>query len=354
MLACKIYAFNAANNALSAVSSLGIIIITLTVGIYVGNIKRGKAKTESTVSKVESSNPAVSNASNVSLYEKSNDDAEDIIISVKNMKKSFGQLHVLKDISIDIKNGEKITIIGPSGCGKSTFLRCLNCMEDPTGGSIFFQGDDIADVRVNINTHREKIGMVFQQFNLFNNKSVVQNIMLAPVYVGLRNRRRAVAKNFFIKLANLFRKKEKKKELIPITESKAQIKARAYERAKMLLERIGLSEKENAYPSTLSGGQKQRIAIARALAMNPKVMLFDEPTSALDPEMVGEVLALMKDLADEGMTMVIVTHEIGFAREVSDRVIFMDEGYIKEEGTPEAIFKNPQDERLKDFLSKVL
>ena len=354
MLACKIYAFNAANNALSAVSSLGIIIITLTVGIYVGNIKRGKAKTESTVSKVESSNPAVSNASCVSLYEKSNDDAEDIIISVKNMKKSFGQLHVLKDISIDIKNGEKITIIGPSGCGKSTFLRCLNCMEDPTGGSIFFQGDDIADVRVNINTHREKIGMVFQQFNLFNNKSVVQNIMLAPVYVGLRNRRRAVAKNFFIKLANLFRKKEKKKELIPITESKAQIKARAYERAKMLLERIGLSEKENAYPSTLSGGQKQRIAIARALAMNPKVMLFDEPTSALDPEMVGEVLALMKDLADEGMTMVIVTHEIGFAREVSDRVIFMDEGYIKEEGTPEAIFKNPQDERLKDFLSKVL
>ena len=354
MLACKIYAFNAASNALSAVSSLGIIIITLTVGIYVGNIKRGKAKTESPVSKVESSNPAVSNASCVSLYEKSNDDAEDIIISVKNMKKSFGQLHVLKDISIDIKNGEKITIIGPSGCGKSTFLRCLNCMEDPTGGSIFFQGDDIADVRVNINTHREKIGMVFQQFNLFNNKSVVQNIMLAPVYVGLRNRRRAVAKNFFIKLANLFRKKEKKKELIPITESKAQIKARAYERAKMLLERIGLSEKENAYPSTLSGGQKQRIAIARALAMNPKVMLFDEPTSALDPEMVGEVLALMKDLADEGMTMVIVTHEIGFAREVSDRVIFMDEGYIKEEGTPEAIFKNPQDERLKDFLSKVL
>ena len=354
MLACKIYAFNAANNALSAVSSLGIIIITLTVGIYVGNIKRGKAKTEPTVSKVESSNPAVSNASCVSLYEKSNDDAEDIIISVKNMKKSFGQLHVLKDISIDIKNGEKITIIGPSGCGKSTFLRCLNCMEDPTGGSIFFQGDDIADVRVNINTHREKIGMVFQQFNLFNNKSVIQNIMLAPVYVGLRNRRRAVAKNFFIKLANLFRKKEKKKELIPITESKAQIKARAYERAKMLLERIGLSEKENAYPSTLSGGQKQRIAIARALAMNPKVMLFDEPTSALDPEMVGEVLALMKDLADEGMTMVIVTHEIGFAREVSDRVIFMDEGYIKEEGTPEAIFKNPQDERLKDFLSKVL
>ena len=277
---------------------------------------------------------------------------EEIILSVKNMKKSFGQLDVLKDISIDIKNGEKITIIGPSGCGKSTFLRCLNCMEDPTGGSIFFQGDDIADVRVNINTHREKIGMVFQQFNLFNNKSVVENIMLAPVYVGLRNLRRAKCKNLFIKFANLFRKK--KRELIPITETKAQIKERAYENAKMLLERIGLVDKENAYPSTLSGGQKQRIAIARALAMNPKVMLFDEPTSALDPEMVGEVLDLMKDLANEGMTMVIVTHEIGFAREVSDRVIFMDEGYIKEEGTPEEIFKNPKDERLKDFLSKVL
>ena len=276
----------------------------------------------------------------------------DVIISVRNMKKSFGQLHVLKDISIDIKNGEKITIIGPSGCGKSTFLRCLNCMEDPTGGSIFFQGVDIADVRVNINTHREKIGMVFQQFNLFNNKSVVQNIMLAPVYVGLRNLRRAKTKNAVIKLTNLFRKK--KLETVPITETKAQIKDRAYKRAMELLERIGLSEKENAYPSTLSGGQKQRIAIARALAMNPKVMLFDEPTSALDPEMVGEVLSLMKNLADEGMTMVIVTHEIGFAREVSDRVIFMDEGYIKEEGTPDEIFKNPQDERLKDFLSKVL
>ena len=353
MIACKIYAFNAGNNALSAVSSLCIIIITLTVGIYAGNIKRGGNNQKAVAkTKVTPDKPDVNKISKVSLYEKGNDVSEDIIISVKNMKKSFGQLDVLKDISIDIKNGEKITIIGPSGCGKSTFLRCLNCMEDPTGGSIFFQGDDIADVRVNINTHREKIGMVFQQFNLFNNKSVIQNIMLAPVYVGLRNLRRAKAKNFFIKLANLFRKK--KKALIPITESKAQIKARAYERAKMLLERIGLSEKENAYPSTLSGGQKQRIAIARALAMSPKVMLFDEPTSALDPEMVGEVLDLMKDLADEGMTMVIVTHEIGFAREVSDRVIFMDEGYIKEEGTPDEIFKNPKDERLKDFLSKVL
>ena len=312
-----------------------------------GKVKTDKA--ENTVISAPVSKPA---SSNVSLYEKNGNEDEDIILSVKNMKKSFGPLEVLKDISIDIKNGEKITIIGPSGCGKSTFLRCLNCMEDPTGGSIFFQGDDIADVRVNINTHREKIGMVFQQFNLFNNKSVIQNIMLAPVYVGLRNLRRAKAKNFFRKLFNLFRKK--KRELIPITETKSEIKARAYARAKMLLERIGLSEKENAYPSTLSGGQKQRIAIARALAMSPKVMLFDEPTSALDPEMVGEVLDLMKNLADEGMTMVIVTHEIGFAREVSDRVIFMDEGYIKEEGTPEAIFKNPQDERLKDFLSKVL
>jgi len=277
---------------------------------------------------------------------------KEIVLDVCGLTKSFGDNQVLKGVDLKVHKGEVIAILGPSGCGKSTFLRCLNCLEDSSGGSVIFDGENLADFKVDINKHRQKIGMVFQQFNLFNNKTIIQNIMLAPVYVGLRNLRSAKCKNVFIKFANLFRKK--KRELIPITETKAQIKERAYENALVLLERIGLSDKEKAYPSTLSGGQKQRIAIARALAMNPKVMLFDEPTSALDPEMVGEVLDLMKDLAKEGMTMVIVTHEIGFAREVSDRVIFMDEGYIKEEGTPEEIFKNPKDERLKDFLSKVL
>ena len=274
------------------------------------------------------------------------------IISIRGMKKDFGDNHVLRGIDLDVKYGEQITIIGPSGCGKSTFLRCINCMEDPTAGSIFFRGADLADTRVNINTHREHIGMVFQQFNLFNNKTVLGNIMLAPVYVGVRNYRRAARKNFFTKIGNLFRKE--KRPLIEITETPKQIKERARERAMELLNRIGLTDKADAYPSTLSGGQKQRIAIVRALAMNPQVMLFDEPTSALDPEMVGEVLDLMKSLAEDGMTMIIVTHEMGFAREVSDRVLFMDEGLIKEQGTPEEVFKTPKDPRLQDFLSKVL
>ena len=276
----------------------------------------------------------------------------DNIISVKGLKKDFGDIQVLKGVDLDIKNGEVITIIGPSGCGKSTFLRCLNCMEDPTGGSIFFQGEDIADTSVNIDTHREKIGMVFQQFNLFNNKTVIENIMLAPVYVGVRNLKRAKRKNNSIKFKNLFRKE--KLELIEITESAAEIKNNAYENAIKLLRRIGLEEKADAYPATLSGGQKQRIAIVRALAMNPKVMLFDEPTSALDPEMVGEVLDLMKELAREGMTMVCVTHEMGFAREVSDRVLFMYEGVIAENGTPEEVFDHPKSPRLCQFLSSIL
>ena len=276
----------------------------------------------------------------------------DNIISVRGLAKDFGDIKVLKGVDLDIKNGEVITIIGPSGCGKSTFLRCLNCMEDPTGGSIIFQGEDIADQKVNIDTHREKIGMVFQQFNLFNNKTVIENIMLAPVYVGVRNLKRAKRKNAFIKLTNAFKKE--KVELIEITETKAQIKANAHENAVKLLKRIGLEEKADSYPATLSGGQKQRIAIIRALAMNPKVMLFDEPTSALDPEMVGEVLDLMKELARDGMTMVCVTHEMGFAREVSDRVLFMYEGVIAEDGTPEEVFDNPKSPRLCQFLSSIL
>ena len=276
----------------------------------------------------------------------------DPILSVRGLKKSFDDNQVLNGIDIDVANGEKIAIIGPSGCGKSTFLRCLNCMEDPTGGSIIFDGVDIADVRVNINTHREHIGMVFQQFNLFNNKTVIQNIMLAPVYVKLRDLRRAKRSNFFNKVANVFRKE--KKALIEITTNKAAIKSEAREKAIELLKRIGLEEKADVYPSTLSGGQKQRIAIVRALAMNPEVILFDEPTSALDPEMVGEVLDLIKELADEGMTMVIVTHEMGFAREVADRIIFMSEGVICEEGTPEQVFDNPQNPRLQQFLKAVL
>ena len=277
---------------------------------------------------------------------------EGIILSARDLKKSFGDTEVLRGLNLDIRNGEVIAIIGPSGCGKSTFLRCLNCMEDPTSGSIFFEGDDIADVRVDINKHREKIGMVFQQFNLFNNKTVIENIMLAPVYVGVRNYKQAKKANRRIKFSNHFRKD--KKELLPLPTPPAEIIAQAKENAQTLLRRIGLEEKANVYPSTLSGGQKQRIAIVRALAMNPKVMLFDEPTSALDPEMVGEVLDLIKELANEGMTMVIVTHEMGFAREVADRVLFMDGGRITEEGTPEEIFKTPKNPRLQEFLSKVL
>ncbi len=274
------------------------------------------------------------------------------ILSVNGLKKNFGELEVLTGVNLDIREGEHIAIIGPSGCGKSTFLRCLNCMEDPSGGSIIFEGENLADMNVDINRHREKIGMVFQQFNLFNNKTVVENIMLAPVYVRVRNLNRAKRYNRWLWLRNLFR--EEKLAPVEITTTKAQIVAEESERAMNLLKRIGLEEKANVYPSTLSGGQKQRVAIVRALAMNPEVILFDEPTSALDPEMVGEVLDLMKSLADEGMTMVIVTHEMGFAREVADRVLFMDGGKIVEEGTPEEVFSNPKNPRLQDFLSKVL
>ena len=274
------------------------------------------------------------------------------LIITKALTKQYGDNLVLKGIDEVIYEGEQIAIIGPSGCGKSTFLRCLNCMEDPSGGSIMFDGVDIADMKVDINKHREKIGMVFQQFNLFNNKTVIDNITLSPIYVATRELRKKKTKNFFTKIANAFRKE--KKELIPIEETKKQIIDSAKENAINLLKRIGLEDKANVYPSTLSGGQKQRVAIVRALAMNPKVILFDEPTSALDPEMVGEVLDLMKALAKEGMTMVIVTHEMGFAREVADRVLFIDEGRITEQGTPAEVFDNPQNARLKEFLSKVL
>ena len=274
------------------------------------------------------------------------------ILSIKNLTKKFGNNEVLKGIDLDIKDGEQIAIIGPSGCGKSTFLRCLNCMEDPTGGSIFFDGVDIADVKVDINVHREHIGMVFQQFNLFNNKTVIENIMLAPIYVGMKRLKAEKKQNRRIKLKNLFSRE--KKELVKITATKDEILSSARERAVALLKRIGLEEKANVYPSTLSGGQKQRVAIVRALAMNPRVILFDEPTSALDPEMVGEVLDLMRALAKEGMTMVIVTHEMGFAREVADRVLFMDGGVIAEQGAPDVLFREPKNERLIEFLSKVL
>ncbi len=274
------------------------------------------------------------------------------MIDVIDLKKSFGDNEVLKGINITINKGDIVCVIGPSGCGKSTFLRCLNCMEDPTGGSIIFGGVDIADMRVDINEHRRHMGMVFQQFNLFNNKSVIQNIMLAPVHTGIQDLKKARRHNRLTKFFNIFHKN--KKELLPIATTKAQIRAQAKENALKLLDRIGLSDKADVYPSTLSGGQKQRIAIIRALAMNPDVILFDEPTSALDPEMVGEVLDLMKSLAEEGMTMVIVTHEMGFAREVANRVIFIDEGKILEESAPDEFFSNPKNPRLKEFLSKVL
>lgn len=274
------------------------------------------------------------------------------MIDVINLKKSYGRLDVLKGITVTINEGEKVAIIGPSGSGKSTFLRCLNCMEDPTGGSIIFEGVDIADMKVDINIHRRHMGMVFQQFNLFNNKTVIGNIMLAPLHVKLHDLRLRKLKNVFIKIGNVFR--GNKKPLYEINTTRDAVKAEVRENALRLLRRIGLEDKADAYPSTLSGGQKQRIAIIRALAMNPKVMLFDEPTSALDPEMVGEVLDLIKQLADEGMTMVIVTHEMGFAREVATRVLFMDEGQILEENTPDKFFTNPQNPRAKEFLSKVL
>ena len=243
---------------------------------------------------------------------------DNILINVTDLKKTFGDHEVLKGINTTISKGEVIAIIGPSGSGKSTFLRSLNLLEVPTSGTITFEGTDITDKSVDINKMRQKIGMVFQQFNLFPNMTVKQNIMLAPVKLGIMNSEDA----------------EKK--------------------AMELLGRIGLPDKADAYPAMLSGGQKQRIAIARSLAMNPDVMLFDEPTSALDPEMVGEVLNLMKQLAADGMTMVVVTHEMGFAREVASRVIFINEGIIQEENKPEEFFKNPKNPRLRDFLSRVL
>ena len=274
------------------------------------------------------------------------------ILEVKNLSKSFGKTKVLNGIDLTVNRGDVIAILGPSGCGKSTFLRCLNCMEDPTGGTIYFRGENLVDMKVDINKHRQHIGMVFQQFNLFNNKTVLENVTLAPVHVQKTALFKKKIKNFFITLSNLFRKK--KLPLIPIETTVEQIKANAEEKAFELLKKVGLEDKANVYPSTLSGGQKQRIAIIRALAMEPDVILFDEPTSALDPEMVGEVLKVMTELANEGMTMVVVTHEIGFAREVADRIIFMSEGVIKEENSPEEFFSNPKDERLKEFLSKVL
>ena len=240
------------------------------------------------------------------------------IVEVRGLCKAFGDNQVLKNLDFQIEKGEVVVVIGPSGSGKSTFLRCLNLLEVPTSGEIIFEGKNITDKKVDINKIREKMGMVFQQFNLFPHKTVLDNLTIAPIKV------------------------------------KGVSKADAEKKAKELLDRVGLLNKADAYPSSLSGGQKQRIAIARALAMDPDVMLFDEPTSALDPEMVGEVLNVMKELAKEGMTMVVVTHEMGFAREVGDRILFMDKGNIMEEGTPEEIFSNPKNPRTIDFLSKVL
>ncbi len=241
-----------------------------------------------------------------------------VMVHVENLKKNFGKLEVLKDLSIDIMEGEVVVLIGPSGSGKSTFLRCLNQLETATAGTIIVDGQDVTDKHTDINKVRENIGMVFQHFNLFNNKNVLANITLAPV------------------------------------ELKLMTKEEANKKGMELLKRVGLDSKADAYPSQLSGGQKQRVAIARALAMNPDIMLFDEPTSALDPEMVGEVLAVMKELVADGMTMVVVTHEIGFAREVADRVVFMDGGYIIEQGTPDEVINHPKEPRTIDFLNKVL
>ncbi len=242
----------------------------------------------------------------------------EILIKTENLQKSFGSLDVLTGIDMEIKRGEVLVVIGPSGSGKSTFLRCLNLLEEPTGGTIFFDGTDITDPKCNINLHRQKMGMVFQQFNLFPHMTVLRNLTIAPT------------------------------KLLGTPKEEADAKAME------LLERVGLADKAAAYPNQLSGGQKQRVAIVRALAMNPDVMLFDEPTSALDPEMVGEVLEVMKELAREGMTMVVVTHEMGFAREVADRVVFMADGDIVEQGAPEEIFSNPQNPRTKQFLQSIL
>lgn len=243
---------------------------------------------------------------------------DNVLIEVKNLQKSFGSVDVLKGINNTINKGEVVVIIGPSGSGKSTYLRCLNLLEEPTGGNIIFEGVDITDPKTNINLHRQKMGMVFQQFNLFPHMTILKNMTIAPM------------------------------KLLGMS------KANAEKKAMELLKKVGLSDRAHSYPSQLSGGQKQRVAIVRALCMDPQVMLFDEPTSALDPEMVGEVLGVMKELASSGMTMAVVTHEMGFAREVADRVLFIDEGIIMEEGTPEEIFTNPKSPRLRDFLSKVL
>ncbi len=240
------------------------------------------------------------------------------MIKIKDLKKNFGDLEVLKGVDLEVQKGEVLVVIGPSGSGKSTLLRCINRLEEPTGGEIWFEGRKINDSKVNIDEVRQQMGMVFQHFNLFANLSILDNVILAPCQV------------------------------------KKSQKAEAQKEAVELLKRIGLEDKKDAYPRNLSGGQQQRVAIVRALAMHPKVMLFDEPTSALDPEMVGDVLSLMRQLADDGMTMVVVTHEMGFAREVGDRVIFMDGGKIVEENTPDQLFSNPQNDRTKDFLSKVL
>ena len=240
------------------------------------------------------------------------------LIKVDGLQKSFGKVEVLKGIDLEIKKGEVVCIIGPSGCGKSTFLRALNLLEEPTGGHIYFEGTDITDPKTDVNFHRRKIGMVFQQFNLFPHMTILKNMTIAPM------------------------------KLLKLSKNEAE------ERALKLLERVGLADRANSYPSQLSGGQKQRVAIVRALCMQPDVMLFDEPTSALDPEMVGEVLEVMKTLANEGMTMAVVTHEMGFAKEVADRVLFIDQGIIMEAGAPKEVFSNPKSERLKDFLSKVI
>ena len=242
----------------------------------------------------------------------------EVLIKVENLQKTFGENQVLKDINAEIHKGDVMVVIGASGSGKSTFLRCLNLLEEPTGGKIFFEGVDITDSKVNINLHRQKMGMVFQQFNLFPHMTILKNMIIGPM------------------------------KLLKMS------KAEATKEAMALLERVGLADRANDYPSQLSGGQKQRVAIVRALCMKPDVMLFDEPTSALDPEMVGEVLEVMKSLAKEGMTMVVVTHEMGFAREVATDVVFIDEGVIVEQSPPEEFFTNPKNDRLKDFLSKVL
>ncbi len=335
------------------------------------------------------------------------------MLEIRNLYKNFGSLKVLEGVSTNIEKGEVVAIIGASGSGKSTLLRCMNLLETPTFGEVWMEGklltpadpylhfdvirasdtykkvmeetgfcdeevirkikaEDLLhekheaegkayraalrkvnrENRIDINEGRRKMGMVFQQFNLFNNKTVKQNIMFAPVKLALQDMHRAQRHNAFLWLTNLFRKE--KEAPVPVEKTKAQIVAEADARAMELLRRIGLEAKADVYPSTLSGGQKQRIAIVRSLAMNPDVILFDEPTSALDPEMIGEVLSLMKDLADDGMTMVIVTHEMGFAREVADRVLFVDDGHIAEEGTPEEVFGHPKNAHLREFLSKVL